>query len=175
MGLIDRTLPFADTADGFPAPLSPAPVATGAETRAFALRTVVALAARLSGDCPPMLVPGLLVRLAEAADTDPDDAIATAVAARTLSGYLAEHGIPLHALPEAGLVLGDDGVHTRLTLINAAMARLEALVAELETQARLVGYFRPAECPPWRAVGLGEARVRRGVLSSARIRSRLQA
>lgn len=170
MGLIDRTLPFAETADGFSASLPSA-----AEPRAAALRSVVALAARLSSDCPPMLVPGLLVRLAEAADTDPADAVAGAVAARTLSGYLAEHGIPLHALPETGLVLGDDGVHMRLAIVNGGMARLEAVVADLEDEARLEGYVRPAGCPLWRTVDLGEARVRRGVLSSARIRARLQA
>ena len=170
MGLIDCTLPLADAADGFCAPL---PAST--ETRAAALRTVVGIVARLSGDCPPMLVPGLLVRLAEAADTDPADAAASALAARGLSGYLVEHGIPLHALPETGLVLGDDAVHIRLTTINGAMARLEALVADLEAGVRPAGAAPRSDAPVWHPVGLGEARVRRGVLSSARIRGRLQA
>ncbi len=171
MGLIDRTLPFAESANGYPAP-----AATGADGRAATLRTVVALAARLSGDCPPMLVPGLLVRLAEAADTDPADPVAGADAARGLAGYLAEHAIPLHALPEAGLVLGDDGAHLRLATINAAMVRLESLVAELEAEARLAGGPSHADDRPvWHPVGLGEARVRRGILTSARIRGRLQA
>ena len=76
MGLINRRLPFAESADGFPAALP-----AGAEPCAAALLPVVALAARLSGDCPPMLVPGLMVRLAETAATDPADAPAAATSA----------------------------------------------------------------------------------------------
>ena len=170
MGLIDFTLPIAETAEGFGIVLP-----AGGGATAATLRTVIALAARLSGDCPQMLVPGLLVRLAEAADTDPADGVAAAVAARTLSGYLVEHGIPLHALPETGLVLGDDGAHLRLAAINGAMAKLEELVADLEADAGLATTPPRADRPRWRTVGLAEARSRRGILTSARIRGRLHA
>ena len=174
MGLIDRTQPLAETGDALCA--SP-PAAAGLHAaRTPPLQAVVALAARLSGDCPSMLVPGLLVRLAEAADTDPADAPAAAIAARALAGYLAEHAIPLHALSESELVLGDDTARARLAAINADMARLEALVAGLEAAARPAGAALAAiRGPVWRPLGLGEARVRRGVLSSARLRGRLSA
>ena len=169
MGLIDRTQPLAGTGD---APCASPPAAA----RTPPLQAVVALAARLSSDCPPMLVPGLLVRLAEAAGTDGADAPAAAVAARTLAGYLAEHAIPLHALSESELVLGDDAARVRLAAINAEMARLEELVADLEAAARPAGAALAAvRGPVWRPLGLGEARVRRGILSSARLRGRLRA
>ena len=170
MGLIDRTLPPSEAADGFGSVFP-----TGETPRAAALRAVIAISARLSSDCPPMLVPGLLIRLAEAAGTDPADSAAAAGAARSLSAYLAEHAIPLFALPETSLVLGDDAVHMRLSAINAAMARLESLVGGLEGDARRQGAPANTDAPVWHAIGLGEARVRRGILSSARLRSRLTA
>ncbi|MEI6558830.1 MAG: hypothetical protein WCO00_10530 [Rhodospirillaceae bacterium] len=163
MGLIDCSQPSPEADAGRTAPFP-----AGAGHRAATLRAVVALASRLGVACPPMLVGGLLVRLAETAETDPADAEGGARAARTLVGYLAEHAIPLHALSEPGLVLGTETVRTRLQAINTDMARLEALVAALTEDSE-------PEPPIWQPLGLGEARLRRGVFSSAGICRRLEA
>ena len=168
MGHIDHILsrPQADTALCGSPPRS-------SQSRASHLRAIIASACEVGAGCPPHLAGGLLARVGRAAAADPDDPGACAHAAFALVEYLTEHGVAAFALTEADLISGSATAQAKLRAVNAAMARLADRAEALRADALGEGGHAPPAAD-WRPIDIGEARVLRGVLSSARIRGRLQ-